>query len=57
MGGKDTKYGILERNVIYLWLNNSTGLFEVLVKVSVEREYFVISIPLEVKNGATLGTK
>lgn len=44
MGGKDTKYGILERNVVYLWLNNSAELFEVLVKVSVERKS-ILSFP------------
>lgn len=53
-GGKATKHGILERNVIYLLLNDSawpfwnTGQGE-----HWKRGYFGISIPLELKNWPT----
>lgn len=53
-GGKVTKHGILERNVIYLLLNDSawpfwnTGQGE-----HWKRGYFGISIPLELKNWPT----
>lgn len=58
LGGKATKHGILEKTVIYLLLNDSAGLFWNTGQGECWKSgYVAISIPLEVKNWATLGAK